>query len=101
VERAEDYPWSSAAAHCGLRADPLVETPWPDDPLLPVDWAQWLRGEDALGVLFLRQATLVGRPCGSARFISQVETQLQRSVTPQKRGPKAKLKKSDDAHNVA
>ena len=32
VERAEDWPWSSAAAHCAGDEDPLLspaEMPWP------------------------------------------------------------------------
>ena len=26
VEQAQEYPWSSAAAHCGLKTDPLLVT---------------------------------------------------------------------------
>ena len=29
VRRAEDYPWSSAAAHCGLRSDSILESDFP------------------------------------------------------------------------
>jgi putative transposase len=29
VRRAEDYQWSSAAAHCGLRDDPLISSDCP------------------------------------------------------------------------
>lgn len=46
VRRAEDFPWSSAAHHCGLR---------PDDPLIASDsplrgairgWSDWLAEPD-------------------------------------------------------
>ena len=43
VDRAEDWPWSSAAAHCGDRTDPLltdIEMPWP----VP-DWRAFLAKE--------------------------------------------------------
>ena len=43
VLRGEDYPWSSAAYHCGERAhDPLIA---PDSPLPGAihDWSGWLR----------------------------------------------------------
>jgi len=42
VQRAEDYPWSSAAYHCGRRThDPLVAQ---DSPLRDAisDWSGWL-----------------------------------------------------------
>ena len=35
VERAEDYPWSSAAAHCGLREDLLLLLFDTDTRLIP------------------------------------------------------------------
>ena len=34
---AEDYPWSSAAAHCGLRDDPLASGRWRELPA----WWTW------------------------------------------------------------
>lgn len=46
VRRAEDYEWSSAAYHCGLRErDPLVA---PDSPLPGAigDWSGWLASPD-------------------------------------------------------
>ena len=45
VKRAEDYLWSSAAAHCGLRDDLLLSG---DCPLVReiTDWSEWLRIED-------------------------------------------------------
>lgn len=46
VRRAEDFPWSSAAHHCGLRADdPLIAS---DSPLKGAvrGWSDWLAEPD-------------------------------------------------------
>ena len=64
VDRAEDYRWSSAAAHCGLREDPLLS---PDLPLIGqiADWSTWLSGDVSLAEIdLLRARTQSGRPCG-------------------------------------
>ena len=48
VERAEDYQWSSAAAHCGLKKDSLLSTNsdyWEIFKDIP-DWSVWLTAED-------------------------------------------------------
>ncbi len=68
VERAEDYPWSSAAAHCGLRADGLLSDPCElTFRLAPDKWRQWLRepwqADDEMATR-LRQCTHTGRPAG-------------------------------------
>ncbi len=44
VDSAEDWPWSSAAAHCGFAHDPLVETPVPDMKNIK-DWSAFLKEE--------------------------------------------------------
>jgi len=88
VARAEQWPWSSAAAHCGLRNDPVlspVEMPWP----VP-DWSAYLRDEDDEAVAVIRRQTRTGRPCGSAPFIQHLECLLGRVLHPRKRGPKPK-----------
>jgi len=62
VDRAEDYQWSSASFHCGLRdADPLVD---PNSPLIGgiADWVDWLKEEEsATDVDRLRRNTRTGR----------------------------------------
>jgi putative transposase len=42
VRRAEDYLWSSAAAHCGLRDDLLLFGDCPLVAQIP-NWSEWLR----------------------------------------------------------
>jgi putative transposase len=90
VDRAEDHPWSSAPAHCGLRTDPLLSKEYPP-PGVIVDWAEWLRvEEDPDAVDRIRRQTSTGRPCGGSRFVVQLENLLGRLLRPAKRGRKPK-----------
>ena len=55
VARAEDWAWSSAAAHCGRRDDPLLspaDMPWP----VP-DWSAYLADEEDGEVATIRRQT--------------------------------------------
>ena len=84
VDRAEDYPWSSARSHCGLEADELVE------PALDVlsdiqDWAAWLAGDtDAKVEQAIRKSTSSGWPCGSEEFVRECESTTGRILMPQR-----------------
>jgi putative transposase len=72
VATAEEYSWSSAAAHCGLRADPALSD---DLPLLDSvdDWSEWLRIPQEEGTVeFLRHRTRKGIPCGAPGFVQRV-----------------------------
>jgi putative transposase len=85
VPRAEDYWWSSAAAHCGMRADcnlPALALP----PNLVTDWRTWLCDEDAALTQSIRQQTRTGRPCGSDAFVKQLESILGRPLAPRPSG---------------
>jgi putative transposase len=88
AKRAEDYPWSSAAAHCGLREDPLLARDFPPGQVVR-DWRAWLADEDVALTEVIRERTRVGRPAGSQTFVEQIEKDLGRSVRPNKRGPKS------------
>ena len=88
VRQAEDYRWSSAAAHCGLKDDPLLS---PDLPLIPhiSDWHSWLAEEESKKSLeFIRESTRTGRPCATDEFIRMLEIKLGRPLLPRKPGPK-------------
>jgi putative transposase len=91
--RAEDYPWSSAAAHCGIRPDPLV----PDATELAAeigDWRTWLHeDEDETMANTLRRHTRTGRPLGGEVFLNLLETVLGRTVRPKKAGRHRKTQK--------
>ncbi len=85
------WPWSSAAAHCGLGQSPLsLETKLWKERFAPAAWREALeRGlADAAFAQRLREATRRGRPLGSAVFIHETEHALGRILRPQKRGPK-------------
>ncbi len=97
VEHAADYRWPSAAAHCGLRSDALLSGEFPP-PGVITDWSSWLaQPDDEELVARIRKETSTGRPCGDAAFLDQLETQLNRSVRPQKRGPKPNQVPEHDA----
>lgn len=85
VDRAETYPWSSAAAHCGLRGDPALS---PGLPLLERvhAWDEWLNHEDAEADDRLRIRTLKGFPCGSPEFVEQMADCLGRILIERPRG---------------
>jgi putative transposase len=88
VERAEDYRWSSAAAHCELHDDGALATGFPPEGAIE-DWRAWLTEEEDEALLeMIRRQTNTGRPCGSPAFVARVETLLGRPLCPQKRGRK-------------
>jgi putative transposase len=90
VARAEDYAWSSAAAHCGRRADPLLHSAFPPAGVVR-DWGEWLKTEDEQQTQALRRQTLTGRPCGSLAFVLQLEARTGRVLQPLKRGRKSRV----------
>jgi putative transposase len=103
VSKAEDYLWSSAAAHCGLRDDILLSG---DCPLVKEikNWSEWLRMENPIGLdNLIRQRTRTGKPLGSTEFIRTLEVQTGRKLLPQKRGPRpsAKSAKEENAEPEA
>ncbi len=88
VQRAEEYQWSSAAAHCGLLHDIVLANDFPPAGVID-DWKEWLSGrEDDVSVNDIRRLTHTGRPCGSPEFITQLENLLKRTLGPKKRGRK-------------
>ncbi len=85
VSRAEKYPWSSAAAHCGQRCDPLlseIPLPAPYD-----DWRAWLtEGLPEEELERIRRAARRGAPYASESFIRELERLLNLRLLPQKPG---------------
>jgi len=81
VLRAEDYPWSSAAAHCGLRHDPLLSALPEARPMGTADWSKWLEDpEDEKMLATIRLHTRTGRPAGCKEFIAGLESRLGRRL---------------------
>ena len=91
AERAEDWPWSSAATHLGLRdgEDPLVN---PATLLARVeDFADLLLVADPPALLEThRRHERTGRPLGSKPFVRRLEKRLGRPLLPRKPGPRKK-----------
>ena len=81
VRKAEHYPWSSAAAHCGGHLDPIL-APLPERrPPGTADWGAWLaEREDEKMLLRLRLCTRTGRPIGSKQFLAKLESKLGRRL---------------------
>jgi putative transposase len=83
VDRAEDYPWSSAAPHCGLRTDPVLcrSATWNRQLENIDDWSEWLEESDESKVLeTLRGYTAKGLPCGSPAFVRALEKRAGRPL---------------------
>jgi putative transposase len=91
VERAEDWPWSSAACHLLGRNNELVNVA----PVLERygDFASFLNQEEEVSEAFrvLRQSETTGRPLGSDNWVEKLEVLTSRQLKPQKRGPKRKI----------
>jgi putative transposase len=98
VERAQDWPWSSARAHVLGKADGLTDL----KPLAGVhrNWRAMLRhgleagnlAPEAEAAIEAHQRT--GRPWGDAAFLERLEAQTGRTLKPQKPGPKPKRQRS-------
>jgi len=76
VESAEDYPWSSAAAHCGLRGDDLLSTASVHLKVFAgiENWSAWLHEQDdATRLGILRRNSHKNLPCGSDDFVDALE----------------------------
>ena len=71
VERAEQYPWSSAAGHCGLKKDKLITTDtvhWKQFENI-IHWSGWLNESDDKEQLnIVRRNIQKSLPCGADAF---------------------------------
>jgi putative transposase len=98
VKRAEDYLWSGAAGHCGLRDDPLLSK---DCPLINdvKNWSEWLKLDNPIGFNeSIRRHTRTGRPLGSDEFIANLELRTGRKLLPKKRGPRIRIIGQHEEH---
>src|SRR5215510_193324 len=96
VAQAQDWPWSSVAAHLAGRDDALVRVA----PLTRRTrrFSDLIAAEgDSPAVAHLRAAETTGRPVGSEEFITLLEKLLHRPLRPQKPGrkPKAAIESQD------
>lgn len=89
VARAEDFPWSSARAHCECAWDPLLSTSpdWARQIAGVGNWSAWLAaGEAAAEVKLIRKRTARGLPCGSDQFVEAMEKVAGRTLICRRAG---------------
>jgi len=88
VERAEDYPWSSARAHLDGKDDILVKA----SPMLDrvENWAELLASGDQTSFDALRMHERTGRPLGDDSFVARMSQLAGRALGRKKPGPKRK-----------
>ena len=89
VTRAEDYPWSSARAHCEATRDPVLtdNEGWSRRRNAIGNWSVWLaEAERAPELDAIRARTRRGAPCGSEQFVKQLESVAGRPLQWRRRG---------------
>ncbi len=81
VERAAEWPWSSARHHLGKITDPLVaDARWPDAEIM-ADWEAVLeQPDDPATWKRLRAFTRTGRPLGSKEWVADLEQKTGRRL---------------------
>ncbi len=87
VERASDYPWSSAKAHVLKQKDPLLSENFLNDEIR--DWSDYLLESEEKQLLErfdLHGRT--GRPLGEESFVGRLEQQTGRILRPKRVGRK-------------
>jgi putative transposase len=95
VCKAEDYLWSSAAAHCGKALPGLLnlESVWSKQFLAMADWTSWLSdGDEAEEMQVLRRNIEKGLPCGSESFVQKLGRQVGRLLEHRPQGRPQKTK---------
>jgi putative transposase len=99
-QRAWQYAWSSAALHTDEKApSELLNLSWWYTQVSASEWQKELaQGLTETEVARIRRRTQTGRPLGSDRFVSKLETLLGRRVRPLPVGrPKKKREESKKA----
>lgn len=89
VRKAENYRWSSAVAHCGLKSDPVLtrRSSWARQFESMGDWSAWLaEGDEPQRLEILRRNVEKGLPCGSERFVQKLERLTGRALQYRPRG---------------
>jgi len=88
VAAAEQWTWSSAAAHCGIAsADEMLEMERWGKRWTSQEWACFLAaGESSEDVDRLRRSTHTGRPLGSPEFVADLELSTMRKLAARKAG---------------
>jgi len=88
VASAEQWRWSSAAAHCGVASpEALLEMHGWRQRWTAAEWCRFLADAVCDSQLSaLRHCTHTGRPLGSAEFVRALEQSMLRPLVPRKGG---------------
>ncbi len=97
VERAEDWPWSSAAAHAAGRGDAVAAGRWLTDLTVGwvCSWSEYLRDEEQDEqelAAAMHRCESTGRPLGDKQFLARLEAALGRVLRPKLGGRPRKKK---------
>jgi putative transposase len=96
VTKAEEFAWSSAPAHCGLRNDSLIDLRRRPHILAGIaNWSRWLaEGVADESLETLRRNGSQNLPCGSTEFVGQLERIAGRDLRfrPQGREAETQIK---------
>jgi putative transposase len=101
VRRAQDYAWSSAAAHCGqATSDVLSASPAWRKKFAALGngsaWSAWLaEGDEDEELRVVRQNIDKGLPCGSKAFVDRLSQQVGRALNFRKQG-RPKMEAGDE-----
>ena len=94
VKRAENYRWSSAAAHCGKEIDSLItlKSSWNKKFSSIDDWSAWLaEGDEKEEIQTLRKNIEKGLPCGTEGFIKRLGKLVGRELEYRPQGRPRKV----------
>lgn len=83
VRKSENYPWSSAAAHCHGKADSVLTKRkyWKNQFESIGDWSAWLaEGDSEDELVIIRRNIEKGLPCGSDKFIDKLGKRIGRAL---------------------
>ncbi|HEV2468855.1 MAG TPA: transposase [Candidatus Sulfotelmatobacter sp.] len=88
VETPEQWPWSSAAAHCGFTTpDAILKMERWSQRWTVAEWRSFLaEAESAAALEVLRQFTHTGRPLGTPEFVTELEAATLRPLALRRRG---------------
>jgi len=96
ADKAEDYRWSSAAAHCGLREDKVLchKNEWKNAFASIEDWSKWLEVEESADKQeVLRKHVEKGLPCGADSFVQTLGKKIGRLLENRPQGRPKKIEK--------
>ncbi len=102
VAAAEQWPWSSAAVHCGLttQSDGLDLERW-SQRWTAAQWQAYLADGASVGECAqLRRCTYTGRPLGSPEFVEDLERSTLRLLAPRKGGRPKKPSPDPNQNNL-